>query len=52
MTALVIVESPTKTKALRHYLGRDYVVKAIMGHVRGLPDKELGVALEAGFKPT
>src|SRR5258708_1011055 len=51
MTTLVVVESPTKAKALRQYLGRDYVVRASMGHVRDLPHKELGVDLEAGFNP-
>ena len=52
MTTLVIVESPTKAKALRQYLGAGYTVRASMGHVRDLPPKELGVALDAGFKPT
>jgi DNA topoisomerase-1 len=52
MTTLVIVESPTKAKALRQYLGREYVVRASMGHVRDLPAKELGIDLDAGFKPT
>jgi DNA topoisomerase-1 len=52
VTTLVIVESPTKAKALRQYLGAGHVVRASMGHVRDLPPKELGVALDAGFKPT
>jgi len=52
MTTLVIVESPTKAKALRQYLGAGYTVRASLGHVRDLPAKELGVALDAGFKPT
>src|SRR3972149_1215879 len=52
MTTLVVVESPTKAKALRQYLGAGYVVRASMGHVRDLPPKALGVDLEAGFKPT
>jgi DNA topoisomerase I len=52
LSTLVIVESPTKAKALRQYLGRDYVVRASLGHVRDLPEKELGVAIEAGFKPS
>jgi DNA topoisomerase-1 len=51
-STLVIVESPTKAKALRSYLGRDYSVQASMGHVRDLPPKELGVDVESGFKPT
>ena len=52
MTTLVIVESPTKAKSLRQYLGSGYVVRASLGHVRDLPPKELGVAVESGFKPT
>jgi DNA topoisomerase-1 len=52
VTTLLIVESPTKAKALRGYLGRGYTVRASMGHVRDLPRKELGVDTEAGFKPT
>jgi DNA topoisomerase-1 len=50
-STLVIVESPTKAKALRSYLGRGYAVQASMGHVRDLPPKELGVDVESGFKP-
>src|SRR5579859_1945444 len=52
MTTLIVVESPTKAKALRQYLGSEYVVRASMGHVRDLPPKELGVALDGGFAPT
>ena len=44
MTTLVIVESPTKAKALRQYLGAGYTVRASLGHVRDLPAKELGRA--------
>ncbi len=51
MATLVIVESPTKAKALRKYLGAGYVVSASMGHVRDLPPNDLGVDIEAGFKP-
>jgi DNA topoisomerase-1 len=50
--SLVIVESPAKAKTVNHYLGKDYVVKASMGHVRDLPEKKLGVDVEAGFQPT
>ncbi len=49
---LVIVESPTKAKALRGFLGRDYRVLASMGHVRDLPLKQLGVDVEHSFRPT
>jgi DNA topoisomerase-1 len=50
--SLVIVESPAKAKTVNHYLGKDYVVKASMGHIRDLPQKKLGIDVEAGFQPT
>ncbi len=49
---LVIVESPAKAKTINKYLGRDFVVRASMGHVRDLPTKKIGVDLEHGFEPT
>ena len=49
---LVIVESPTKAKALRGFLGRGYRVLASMGHVRDLPSKQLAVDVEHSFAPT
>ena len=48
---LVIVESPAKAKTINKYLGKDYVVKASMGHVRDLVKSKLGVDLENNFKP-
>ena len=48
---LVIVESPAKAKTINKILGKEYVVKASMGHVRDLPEKEIGVDLEKNFKP-
>ena len=49
---LVIVESPTKARTLSRMLGAAYTVCASMGHVRDLPEKEMGVDIERGFKPT
>lgn len=49
--ALVIVESPAKARTINRFLGKDYKVVASYGHVRDLPQKELGVDPEKGFKP-
>jgi DNA topoisomerase-1 len=49
--ALVIVESPAKAKTINKYLGREFVVRASMGHVRDLPKGKLGIDIEHGFKP-
>src|SRR3972149_3523205 len=49
---LVIVESPAKAKTLGKYLGANYEVRASMGHVIDLPEKNLGVDLDNDFKPT
>ena len=51
MKNLVIVESPAKAKTINKILGRDFVVKASMGHVRDLPEKDLGVDVDNNFKP-
>ena len=48
---LVIVESPAKARTLTQFLGKDYTVKASLGHVRDLPPKELGVDLDNDFSP-
>ena len=48
---LVIVESPAKAKTLEKYLGRDYQVKASVGHVVDLPKSKLGVDLKKDFAP-
>ncbi len=49
--SLVVVESPTKAKTLSKFLGSDYVVKATVGHVKDLPQNDLGIDIEHGFKP-
>jgi len=48
---LVIVESPAKARTLTKYLGRDYQVKASVGHVVDLPKSKLGVDLDHDFAP-
>ena len=47
--SLVIVESPAKAKTINKFLGRNYMVKASMGHVRDLPVKSLAVDVEKDF---
>src|SRR6266853_2842602 len=49
---LVIVESPAKAKTINKYLGKDYLVKASIGHIKDLPSKQLGVDIEHDFEPT
>jgi len=49
--SLVIVESPAKARTIAKFLGREFRVESCMGHVRDLPEKALGVDIEAGFRP-
>ena len=48
---LVIVESPTKSKTIEKFLGRNYTVRASMGHLRDLPKSLFGVDIEHDFEP-
>ncbi|MEO2083401.1 MAG: type I DNA topoisomerase, partial [Desulfurobacteriaceae bacterium] len=48
---LLIVESPAKAKTIQKYLGKDFIVKASMGHLIDLPENEFGVDIEKDFKP-
>jgi DNA topoisomerase-1 len=49
--SLVIVESPAKANTINKYLGKDYVVKASLGHVKDLPKSKLGVDPDNDFQP-
>ncbi len=49
---LVIVESPAKAKTIESYLGQDFTVKSSFGHVRDLPEHDMGVDVEHGFQPS
>ncbi len=51
MKSMVIVESPAKAKTINKILGKDYEVFASIGHVKDLPENELGVDVKNGFKP-
>ena len=48
---LVVVESPAKAKTIEKYLGRRYMVRASMGHLRDLPKSQFGIDVENDFEP-
>src|SRR5690554_4287411 len=49
--SLVIVESPAKAKTIEKFLGKNYVVKASVGHIIDLPKSKLGVDIDNNFEP-
>ena len=51
MKSLVIVESPAKAKTISKILGKDFDVKASVGHIRDLPAKEMGIEIDNNFTP-
>jgi len=52
MKSLVVVESPAKAKTIGKYLGKDFTVKASVGHIMDLPKSKLGVDIEKDFQPS
>src|SRR5664280_1105136 len=49
--SLVVVESPTKVKTIKKFLGSGFDVVASMGHIKDLPKSTLGIDLENNFEP-
>ena len=51
LKGLIVVESPTKVRTLQKFLGEDYIIKASVGHIKDLPEGELGVDIQKDFLP-
>jgi DNA topoisomerase-1 len=49
--SLVIVESEAKSKTINRFLGKDYIVRASVGHIKNLPKNRIGVDVDNGFEP-
>jgi len=49
--SLVVVESPAKAKTISKYLGKNFIVKASVGHIKDLPKSKLGVDVDNDFTP-
>ena len=48
---LVVVESPTKVRTIKKYIGKDFNVAATVGHIKDLPLRDIGIDIENDFTP-
>ena len=48
---MIVVESPTKVKTIKKYVGKEFNVAATVGHIKDLPKREIGIDIENGFQP-